>query len=305
MKKQVLIASALGLSIILGACSSVTTTQNSQVSQNQEMMSNSLSKVETLNYSINYEGKNYDKNVLVYVPEQYKQGEKIDVLYLMHGSTGSGEELANALKPLLDTWIREGKIKPMLVAFPTYYPDRSFVTSNYSRDYPLNNFFATEEIDKVIERVETNYTTFAENSSVNALRESRKHRTFGGYSMGSVTTWDILVNKSDYFYYYMPMAGDSWIGRSTNMSSDEVSDKLTSGLRANNYNAEDFKIIAMVGERDGTKSSMIPQINALRNKHNDLINSSNLIYWENDNGGHDLNSLLVEVEYGSQMLFKE
>lgn len=308
MKKQGLILGMLSLSLVLAGCTQNGTTNQSPTSTSQttNIENNSSSKIETLSYSINYEGRNYNKEVKVYVPEAYKQGEKMEIFYLMHGSTGEAGQFASSMKPYLDTWIKNGQMKPMIVVFPTYYPDRSFVRSNYSADYPLNNFFATTEVKDVMRLVEGNFTTYAENTTDEALKNSREYRAFGGYSMGGITTWDTLVNQSEFFYYYMPMAGDSWIGRITGeSSSNAVTDTLVSGLKKNNYTADDFKIIAMVGENDGTKSSMIPQINALRNNHKDLINDDNLIYWENARGGHSVESLIAEVEYGSKMLFRK
>lgn len=35
--------------------------------------------------------------------------------------------------PLLDEWIENGRVEPMIVVFPTYYPDQSFVTSVTAR----------------------------------------------------------------------------------------------------------------------------------------------------------------------------
>lgn len=49
---------------------------------------------------------------------------------------------------------------------------------------------------------------------------------------------------------------------------------------------------------------MIPQIEALRNNHADLITNQNLIYWENANDGHDLDSFESEMEHGLPMLFR-
>lgn len=54
-------------------------------------------------------------------------------------------------------------------------------------------------------------------------------------------------------------------------------------------------MIVMVSEDDGTKSDMIPQIEELRNDPSYLITNRNLIYWENADGGHDLDSLEMET----------
>lgn len=60
----------------------------------------------------------------------------------------------------------------------------------------------------------------------------------------------------------------------------------------------------MVGENDGTKYSMQLQINALLRNHSDLITDDNLIYWENANGGHNQESLELDVQHGVAYLFQ-
>ncbi|MFC3932177.1 hypothetical protein ACVR0S_03000 [Streptococcus dentapri] len=153
--------------------------------------------------------------------------------------------------------------------------------------------------------VESQLTTYAKDTSDTSFENSRTHRAFGGYLMGGITTWDVLVSQSQFFHDYMPMAGDSWIGQITGDSSDEVvADTLVSGLEENQYQADDFKIIAMVDENDGTKYSMQPQLDALSTNHGDLITDDNLIYWENANGEHNQESLELEVQHGVSYLFQ-
>ncbi|MBF8970011.1 alpha/beta hydrolase-fold protein [Streptococcus sp. NLN76] len=262
------------------------------------------SRLETLSYETDYEGQSYEKQVVVYQPDSYQEGQLMNVFYLMHGSGMDNVSFAETMQPLFDQWIAAGEMEPMLVVFPTYYPDRSFVVSNYSQDYPLNHFFATDEVTQVLQLVEGRFSTHAASTSAADLEVSRNHRAFGGYSMGGITTWDVLVENSRYFHDYMPMAGDSWIDRVTGRSGDEaIAQTLVSGLEANNYGPEDVTIIAMVGENDGTKYSMIPQIEALR-VNTRLFNNRNLIYWENANGGHDQASLEAEVQHGVPYLFQ-
>lgn len=262
-------------------------------------------KIEPVDYSITYDGKDYEKEALVYVPDVYDGISPMNILYLMHGSTGSGWQLADDLSPLLDEWIENGEINPLLVVFPTYYPDQTFVVSDYSRDYPLNHFFATDEIHTLMQTVEGKYRTFAEGTDETGLKAGRKHRAFGGYSMGGVTTWDVLAYQSSYFADFMPMAGDCWIDRMTDVSGDEgIADLLAKGLQDNGYTDKDFRIIAMVGGNDGTKYSMQPQIEALGVNHADLITENNLIYWENSGGGHSEESLEAEVHHGIPYLFQ-
>ena len=256
--------------------------------------------LETISYTISYEGVSYDKVAYVYVPASYDSAEPMNILYLMHGSQGSGEQLAESMEPLFDRWISEGNMQPMLVVFPTYYPDDSFVVSDYSRDYTLNHFFAENEIHELMKTAESSFHTYAESTDDAGLSQSRMHRAFGGYSMGGVTTWDVLASQADYFAYYMPMAGDCWLDR---VSDEPVDDLLMQGLEDGGYSSGDFLIIAMVGGNDGTKYSMKPQIEALREEHSDLITDENLIYWENEGGGHSQESFEKEVEHGLPYLW--
>lgn len=306
MKKRLLRLLVLGMiAISIAACTLQNTQPTTSIPSTETSISaiTGTSRIDTLTYTQDYEGKTYNKSLQVYVPESYEQGTVMNILYLMHGSTGDSEGTAQAVKPILDRMIQERKIEPLLVVFPTYYPDRTFVVSNYSQDYPLNHFFATTEIETVLPLVEGTYTTYASDTTEQGFRDSRTHRAFGGYSMGGITTWDLLVEQSAYFSTYMPMAGDSWIGRITGDSSaSAVAQTLVSGLVREGYRESDVRVIAMVGERDGTKSSMQPQITALR--QTEYFNQDNLIYWENPGGGHSLESFVAEVEYALPLLFQ-
>lgn len=254
--------------------------------------------METVTYSIPYDGTTYQKNVYIYVPAAYDGSTPMNILYLLHGSTGSGEQLGEEMQPLLDQWMADGTADPALVVFPTYYPDRSFVTSDYSQDYPLNHFFAEEEILTLMQTVESQYHTYAESTDEDGLEQSRRHRAFGGYSMGGVTTWDVLALDPQYFAYFLPMAGDCWLDRATDAQSDEqIADLLAQGLLDHGLTADDFRVMAMVGGSDGTKYSMQPQIEALREHHADLFKNESLTYWENEGGGHSLASLEAEMEH--------
>ena len=262
------------------------------------------SRLETVQYTITYDGTEYEKEAVVYVPAGYSGDEPLNTLYLMHGSGGSADQMADTLKPLLDEWMESGEMQSCLVIFPTYYPDRSFVVTDYSRDYPLNHFFAADELLTLLRTVEGQYYTFAADTTDDGLAESRLHRAFGGYSMGGVTTWEVLAYESPYFAYYMPMAGDCWLGRGTDASGPEtIADSLAAGLTNAGYTADNFRVIAMVGGADGTRGSMIPQIEALRSRHGDLFTDESLLYWENEGGGHSGESMVLEIQHGIRYLW--
>jgi enterochelin esterase-like enzyme len=308
MKRKRLVIFLLLVALVCLAILFASSRSNRTVENGESSSQNSSAAVpetaaghlETISYKISYEGASYDKKAYVYVPSSYDESEPMNILYLMHGSQGSGKQLASAMKPLCDRWIREGTMKPMLVVFPTYYPDRSFVVPDYTEDYQLNHFFATSEVRILMKEAEDRFHTYSNSTDDAGLSESRMHRAFGGYSMGGVTTWDVLAAQADYFAYFMPMAGDCWLNR---ISDEPVDQLLVQGLEDGGYSSDDFMIIAMVGGNDGTKGSMQPQIAALRENHEGLITDDNLIYWENEGGGHSQESFELEVEHGVRYLW--
>ena len=157
--------------------------------------------IDTLTYEQSYEGTVYDKQAFVYVPDSYSPARPVNVLYLTHGWWGNAAGLAAGVAPVVDKLEASGEVSPTIVVFATYYPDRSFATDDYEEDYALNRFFATTEIDTLISTVESRYTTFARGDLSDAsLRASRRHRAFGGFSMGATTTWDVFALRPQYFY---------------------------------------------------------------------------------------------------------
>ena len=150
--------------------------------------------IQQITYEQAYEGATYEKEALVYVPASYTPGVPANIAYLTHGWWGTADGLAEGVAPIVDQLTSAGSITPTIVVFATYYPDRSFVTEDYEDDYALNRFFATTEIDTLIEAVESHYTTYARgDTSDESLRASRRHRAFGGFSMGATTTWDVFA----------------------------------------------------------------------------------------------------------------
>ena len=108
-------------------------------------------RLEELTYFQAYEGVTYEKEALVYVPPTYTPGVPANIVYLTHGWWGTADGLAEGVAPIVDQLTSAGSIAPTIVVFATYYPDRSFATEDYEDDYALNRFFATTEIDTLIE----------------------------------------------------------------------------------------------------------------------------------------------------------
>ena len=260
--------------------------------------------IQEITYEQAYEGVTYEKEALVYVPASYTPGVPANIVYLTHGWWGTADGLAEGVAPSVDQLTSEGAIAPTLVVFATYYPDRSFATEDYEDDYALNRFFATTEIDTLIAAVESRYTTYARgDTSDESLRASRRHRAFGGFSMGATTTWDVFALRPQYFYGYMPMAGESWIGHEEEADSPRIAELVTAGVERAHYGPRDFLILASVGSEDPALWDITPQIDELREDYPDLMTEDSLQLWIDDGETHSMTSIANQVEHNLPLLF--
>ena len=260
--------------------------------------------IQEISYKQAYEGVTYEKEALVYVPASYTPGVPANIVYLTHGWWGSADGLAEGVAPSVDQLTSEGAIAPTLVVFATYYPDRSFATDDYEDDYALNRFFATTEIDTLIAAVESRYTTYARgDTSDESLRASRRHRAFGGFSMGATTTWDVFALRPQYFYGYMPMAGESWIGHEEEADSPRIAELVTAGVERAHYGPHDFLILASVGSEDPALWDMTPQIDELREDYPDLMTEDSLQMWIDEGESHSMTSVGNQVAHDLPLLF--
>lgn len=189
------------------------------------------------------------------------------------------------------------------VVFPTYYPNSEQVSSNYYDDNPLNRRFAkTELMHNLVPAVEKKYKTYAKNTTKKQLENSRSHRAFGGFSMGSITTWYVFQYDLPYFKYFVPMAGDSWTVTSDGGSraTKRIAQVLANAAEKNRKLS--FKIFAGGGSGDGTSGSMEPQIRSMWNLA--PFNHKNLEYYIQPGGNHNaLTMSRIITHYGKQ-LFK-
>lgn len=262
------------------------------------------SQTETIRYQTEYQERQYNKQALVYLPTDYTNSKKYNVVYLLHGSTESSQDFFRdgRFKQLLDRLNQNGRLKDTIVVFPTYYPNRKFVTSNYYQDNRLNRAFAQNElINDLVPAVEGHYSTYAEGTSKAQLRKSRDHRAFGGFSMGSITTWYVFEYQLAYFSSFLPMAGDSWTvaddGGST--ASMRTARRLAKTVQDNPNMS--FEIFAGVGADDGTSGSMTPQINAMRRLPE--FNRQNLKYYQAPNGTHNPQTIAQIFNHYANQIF--
>ena len=241
--------------------------------------------------SFSYEQKSnkITKEAWVYLPYGYTDEEEYNVFYLSHGGWSNETTLMGtddnpkSFKNVIDNAIQDGNIKPLIIVLPTYNNTSENDSSDYSLAIQLTNQFHNELVNDLIPAVESKYSTYAKDTTPQGLRESRDHRGFGGFSMGSVNTWNTFRYCLDYFRYFMPMSG----------SYTTDGEYMADLVRQQGYSAQDFFIFAASGTDDFAYSAFKAQIMAMANNSGGMFklakneSEGNMSFLEREGYKHD------------------
>jgi endo-1,4-beta-xylanase len=256
--------------------------------------------IEKLSYkTTNMGGEVREKYANVYLPYGY-DGEdteqKYSILYLMHGGGGNQDSFLDStkIKNMLDYTIHTGAVKPLIVVFPSYYTEAVKRTDgpdvNFERSSVL--VFQKELVHDLLPAVETKYHTYAESGTPGALKASRMHRGFSGFSMGGCTTWYAFTNNLDYFSEFIPLSGDSWEvevkgGLSKPVETVKI---LHDCVSASGYTTKEYFIHAATGTKDIACEPLTTQVNEMKKYPDTFV-------FDEDYTKGNFHYLLVEDEY--------
>lgn len=241
--------------------------------------------------SFSYEQKSnkITKEAWVYLPYGYTDEEEYNVFYLSHGGWSNETTLMGtddnpkSFKNVIDNAIQDGNIKPLIIVLPTYNNTSENDSSDYSLAIQLTNQFHNELVNDLIPAVESKYSTYAKDTTPQGLKESRDHRGFGGFSMGSVNTWNTCRYCLDYFRYFMPMSG----------SYTTDGEYMADLVRQQGYSSQDFFIFAASGTDDFAYSAFKAQIMAMANNSGGMFklakneSEGNMSFLEREGYKHD------------------
>jgi len=241
--------------------------------------------------SFSYEQKSnkITKEAWVYLPYGYTDEEEYNVFYLSHGGWSNETTLMGtddnpkSFKNVIDNAIQDGNIKPLIIVLPTYNNTSENDSSDYSLAIQLTNQFHNELVNDLIPAVESKYSTYAKDTTPQGLKESRDHRGFGGFSMGSVNTWNTFRYCLDYFRYFMPMSG----------SYTADGEYMADLVRQQGYSSQDFFIFAASGTDDFAYSAFKAQIMAMANNSGGMFklakneSEGNMSFLEREGYKHD------------------
>ncbi len=269
-------------------------------------------RLENLNYttyeSFTYEEKSQilEKRAVVYLPEGYDENKTYNVLYLMHGGwsnettyLGSPEDGKNMFANVLDHAIANGEVDPLIVVAPTYNNTSPEDSGDYSLAIQLTDQYHNELMNDLIPAVIDAYSTYAENNTYEEIVNTRDHRAFAGFSMGSVQTWRTFQYNLNAFRYFMPSSGNAG-------NSGEAYAQL---VRNQGYTADDFFIFAASGTDDFAYSSFKAQIQAMAGNEMftvaDNEQEGNLYFLEKEGYSHDGYAAMTYFYNGLTWLFKD
>ncbi len=260
---------------------------------------------------LDYGSKDYVRNeapvtktAYVYTPYGYDENDtetRYNILYLMHGWGGhAGEyfEFAN-LKNLFDNLIEKGNIPPLIIVSATFYNKNS--NTDFSSSITEFREFHRDFEENLMPTVEGRFHTFAESTSQEDLKASRDHRAFGGFSLGSVTTWLQFCHDYDYIRYFLPMSGSSWYyGTYGDFQIEKNVDFIEQLVKDNDLEKKGYFIYHAVGTNDTVKSQSIDMADEMLTR--EIFTPDHYVFYLKDGGYHDYNAVR-EYLYNALPLF--
>ena len=260
--------------------------------------SNHRGKVTKIKYSSKdyaTNSKNIIKEAYVYTPYGYDENNKnikYNIIYLMHGWTMTAEHYIYKCNiiTLLDNMIQKKIIEPLILVSAT------FDAENKPQDFGLSvkelKVFHKDFRENLLYAVETKYNTYANRSkNIQDYINSREHRAFGGFSLGSVTTWHQFIFNHDLIKYYLPMSGSCWyFGGFADYYPVETCDYFEKMIKENSLDKKGYFIYATTGLYDGIKRQMDVQMEEML-KRKKIFTIDKVVYFYKFDGYHDLKAV--------------
>ena len=244
------------------------------------------------------------KTAYVYTPYGYDENDtetRYDILYLMHGWGGhAGEyfEVASQ-KNMFDNLIEKGEIKPIIIVSATFYNENS--STDFSSSISEFRQFHRDFEDHLMPTVEGMFHTYAKSTSADDLKASRDHRAFGGFSLGSVTTWLQFCYDYDYIHYFLPMSGSCWYyGTYGDFQIERNVDFIEQLVKDNDLDERGYFIYHAVGTQDAVKSQSIDMADEILTRQ--IFTPEHYVFYLKQGGYHDFNAV-QEYLYNALPLF--
>ena len=202
-------------------------------------------------------GITYHKRLYVYLPYCYDPADKnrrYNVLYFQHGNTCEPAMFAvGGNKYMFDMLFDSGELDPCIIVFITYYMDpmrdadvriqTGGAEAGDGRTPGIPANYDKEIEQDIIPLVEMRYNTYLESPDDAAIRATRDHRAFSGYSRGGGWTWRMFHHAFPYFRWFCPTSSGincdkplpmpPGSGKFPTFTDEEITDYITAPIKAN------------------------------------------------------------------------
>ena len=220
------------------------------------------------------------KYAVLYLPPDYSEDNRYDLLVLCHGIGGTELEwgFMNMYcigRNVLDNLILKGVIPPMIVVMPN---GRSTAKANNTNWDNMGSFyqFGQELRNDLLPYMDANYATYGHDTQ-DDLTASRDHRAMAGLSMGGMQTINIGIGEClDLFSMF-----GAFSAAPTSNPAATVAQKLK--------DFPDYPIryfYSVCGTEDSTAYASASAAAKELPKYTDRVTDENW-HWQERSGGHD------------------
>lgn len=239
-----------------------------------------------------------EKEAYIYLPPNYDESKKYNVVYLLHGIGGDVWEWGmtndnSDVKKMMDNLIANGDIDPFIVVTPNGRSAKNHSSNSDSGSFYL---FGQELRNDLVPYVDANYATYAAYYDGYDITEARYHRAIAGLSMGGMQTTNIgLCECLDMFSYF-----GGFSSCPTTYNAEEIAKKLE------NFPDYDIKYFYnLCGTDDGIAMwSHSAAMEGLCDKTDKLTDGKNFL-WQTRSGGHDFNIWFLGFYNYAQIVFTQ
>ena len=234
------------------------------------------------------------KTAYVYLPYGYDENDtatRYDIIYLMHGWGGHAGEYFEytPTKNMFDNLIENKDIPPVIIVSASFY------NANSERDFSSSiaefREFHRDFEENLMPTVEGKFHTYANSTSAEDLANSRDHRVFGGFSLGSVTTWLEFCYDYDYIKYFLPMSGSCWYyGTYGDFQTEKNVDFIEQLVKENDLDERGYFIYHAVGTQDAVKSQTLMQAEEMLERP-EVFTPEHYMFYQKDGGYHDFDAV--------------
>lgn len=240
------------------------------------------------------EGAPITKTAYVYTPYGYDDEDsktRYDIVYLMHGWGGHAGEYFDytATKNVFDHMIANGDIPPVIIVSPTFYNANS--DTDFAGSIAELRSFHRDFEACLMPAVEGRFHTYAASVSPKDLAASRDHRVFGGFSLGSVTTWLQFCYNHEYISGFLPMSGSCWYyGTYGDFQTEANVDYLERLVEENDLDDKGYFIYFTTGTQDTVKAQSLMQAEEMLAR-GDVFTPDHFAFYQKAGGYHDLDAV--------------